>query len=409
MRRGHRIAWTVHRMMALGVAGLVLAGAARAEDFYAEVRSLQRVQDQMAQGDPAAQSTRLSLVRAIAKTHANGLGIDHLSGRDRTALLLYILGGGDPQVGMILSEVGALGDDEARILAGGRAWGAGDKITTLARLRDVRPELLAPALGGQVALVRASVRPADDSGGMMHDLILAETLAPGTLVEEAALRRRASLAVKARDFNALMRVARRYYRIFPRSLYASHFLASLMESMAEFDYEEDHNRLEEIGKFMSRQPEAMRGPLCVALARAGLDHGSQQLTRYAADQALALASVQGSLRARATLYAASMAILGDPPVRLQALATLKALDSSLFDAQDRAVRRDALALGMALNHTAEPPAGPAEPASTPIAPQPDASASAPPPASTPVSVADTVKQAQAVQSAMIEALKESTP
>ena len=94
-------------------------------------------------------------------------------------------------------------------------------------------------LAGEVAFARSVLETKRDSKAAVELLDWARLLAPGGLVEEAALRREIALLAEARDVARAAMLTRQYSTRFAASLYAVDFFRDLAAAIAQFGLADD--------------------------------------------------------------------------------------------------------------------------------------------------------------------------
>src|SRR5262249_35028917 len=118
------------------------------------------------------------------------------------------------------------------VLRGALAYAEGRGGEAHALLGDVSALSLDPILAGHVALVQAELVANSDPRRAIARLDEARLLAPGTLVEEAALRRQVSLAGAAGLAEMFEALSGQYLRRFPKSFYAASFKQQFAAELA---------------------------------------------------------------------------------------------------------------------------------------------------------------------------------
>jgi chemotaxis protein MotC len=188
----------------------------------------------------------------------------------------------------------------------------------------------------------------------------ARLLSPGTLIEEAALRRTVGLAPHGLDGPRFLMAAGQYVRRFLRSPYASQFVDALVAGIVALNQTVDLDELDNIVAGMDAEQQKV---VYLRLARrAGID-GIPGLAEYASGKAEAI-KVDGadpSSDPRALLYSSLATITSDNVDKV--LPQLQAIDRSRLSASDRKLLDAAEAI--AAEVTARPqgaPVAPAQPA-----------------------------------------------
>jgi chemotaxis protein MotC len=194
----------------------------------------------------------------------------------------------------------------------------------------------------------------------------ARLLMPGTLVEEAALRREIFLAGQIDNADKFEALAVQYIRRFRHSIYAGNFREHLAVALTRFSFAQNTNMFSRVQRILEQLDPASRRNLYLMVARTAVLRGKSDMARLAAEQA-AVASRDGSPDSdRARLYRAITSVLGDSyedGMRDLARIDRKRLsvrDAELLDATQRLagqVRKwpDGAAPGQRTAAAAEPP------------------------------------------------------
>lgn len=224
-------------------------------------------------------------------------------------------------------------------------------------------------LGGHIALVQSALVGKDDPGKATALLDQARILGPGTLIEEAALRREIFLFDEGGDLERFAALSSQYIRRFPRSVYADNFRRRFAELVTRFGLMGDAAGFAKIVKLLGELDAAERLRLYLKIAQAGIVSGKMEPARLAAEQAAQLSkdgSVEGT---RSKLYEAAALILTSSLER--GLGELRGVDGARLPKHDaelkEAVASIAKQIGKGLEELREPigpePAGGAAPAS----------------------------------------------
>lgn len=346
---------------------------------YQMVRSLQLIQDRIANGDSAAMPMQRKLLEMI-DARLNKVGIDALTKeRNFHALLMYAMSGGNPATVGALLQKAKVGPADKVLAEGVMAYISGRPADAIRALRSVDPLTEEPELGAFIALVKGSVLVTENPGRALSALDQARLLAPGTLVEEAALRRSLALTVQLGDKVRFLRISDQYIRRFLHSPYAGQFADSFVAGVVKLHPDLD---LKAVAAAISEMDEEHRHFIYLRLARAATLAGKTDLAAFASEHAELLA---GDGKAppdpRARLYAGIASITSGNIGEI--IRKLQAIDPQSLSESDRRLR-DA-ALRIAREVTASPPAPettPARKAETPRkgeASSPVASAASSPP------------------------------
>ena len=324
--------------------GLLATGAmaeeqAASPDLVKEVRELFAMQDLVAAGQSEGLSGQRRILSEL-KAKEPKLAHDAVAETGMAyALTAYVLSGGQPERAEAYAGLEGLPPHAVRMLKGSAAFMRGDPKTAQTLLSTVDPLLLPPAYGGRIALTRAML--ADPRSREREQLLaMAMALMPGTLVEEAALRRSALAQAENHDTQAFWKRTSRYVRRFRHSLYAPDFIAGLSGQLLRFHHDGKPAGLETFDALLMAFPAAQRRRLYLQLARQATSGNAPDIARFAGRRIVRLA-VPGSLeQQQGELYSWAHAIAG--PEQETAWEHLKAIDGSRLDDTDRALLEAAL-------------------------------------------------------------------
>jgi chemotaxis protein MotC len=307
---------------------------------YQLVRTLQSLQNQAAQGNKAAHAAQRGLLREIEAPLASADPAAWSDPRNTRAAVLYVLSGGQPGV---LNEVLRQGEPVGLpqgLAQGALAYVMGDSDKARALLMPLDPSSLADALGGQLALVQANLIARTDQKRALKLLDQARLLAPGSLVEEASLRRAIFIAGEISDLDRLEKATSQYLRRFDSSVYAVSFRQSFAAALVRFDVGRDPAKFPQLVATMRAFDEGQQRAVFLIVARDALIRGRFEQARRAAEEAAKLVGGDQEAGARAALYAAAARIAADRED--SALGTLKAIDAARLPAADKPILETAL-------------------------------------------------------------------
>ena len=200
---------------------------------------LQRIQLKVAQGDKSAYPAQLTQLKAIGAAIAAASPETWKNKREADLLVIYILSGGSlANVGPLLKGDVVL-EFERSLARGALAYVTNHEIDANALLREADLTTLDLRLAGEVAFARSVLETRRDTKAAVDLLDWARLLAPGGLVEEAALRREVALLAEAKDMSRLAVLTRQYVSRFGASLYATDFLRDLAGAVARLGLADD--------------------------------------------------------------------------------------------------------------------------------------------------------------------------
>jgi chemotaxis protein MotC len=269
--------------------------------------------------------------------------------RNFRALMIYAMSGGNPAtVDKVVSRL-ILEDKDARLSAGLLEYVRGESGRAVAALREIDPHAAPADIAPSLALVKGTLFSSIDPKMSLEFLDFARLAGPGTLVEEAALRRSLALAVETGDGGRFLRLSEQYVRRFLRSPYASQFADSFVAGIARLYDTIDLDRIAAIIGGMNAEQSKV---IYLRIARQAAIDRLDALAAFA-DKGLET-SVAGDDDPRAALYSA-LALVASEKVGLMR-KRLDAIDPSYLSESDRTLLDAAKAIVEEV--TAQPPAAP---------------------------------------------------
>jgi chemotaxis protein MotC len=217
-------------------------------------------------------------------------------------------------------------------------------------------------LASPLAFARSVLETPSDPKAAVIDLDWARLIAPGGLVEEAALRREIALLAEAHDAPRVALLTRQYADRFAVSLYAADFFRDLARLIGRTGLADQPGNYRLLSEAAAHLPAGGRRGFLLTLARAAALNARFDAAAAAAGEALRTATPDGAEDARGRLYLAAGQIFSEDYDT--AIADLTRIDASRLD------RSDAALLATVRNVAAQlraPPAAGAAPT------QPDAS------------------------------------
>lgn len=243
---------------------------------------------------------------------------------------------------------------DERLFNGALAYVEGRQDEARELLKDFRPRAIPSSMAGQVALVQGALLAHSDASVAIERLDDARLLLPGTLVEEAALRREILLVGQAEDFDKFEFLTLAYIRHYRNSIYAGDFWQRFSSGLTQSSLALDERRFARIVALLEQIDRTSRLKLYLVIARAGLVRGRLTVARLAGERALALSSDVGSDRERAHLFRGAARVLTDEYDG--GLAELKALDRTKLPERDGLLLNATLQLALDVRKPTAAPA-----------------------------------------------------
>ncbi|YCI01718.1 chemotaxis protein MotC [Ensifer sp. D2-11] len=331
---------------------------------YKMIRSLQYVQDSVVLGDHSAIEMQRFMLGAIDERLR---AADHSAFRDPRnvdAALVYVMSGGNPATLDLLADRDIEGNFDSRVTDALRQYLNGKGPLIVENLTKAAPEYKNSRIGPYLFLILGNAMSQQDPIEAMKHYDWARLTAPGTIIEEAALRRSVSLAAQAGLPEKGFRYALNYARRYLTSPYASQFAEVFVElAVAHFDEAAD-GRVSEILSFMDS---ARQREVYLRVARRAAIAGNQALARLASRRAEELAGDDSSRSQVLASFYEGLAAVPSADV-FSAAEALEAIPDEKLSPRDRALREAAKAVADAV---VRPPLGesPAQ-APAPIAERP---------------------------------------
>lgn len=294
------------------------------------VRALQAVQDGIANGDTAAHASHIALIRQIGEKFLAADASVWSNPQNGQAVVIYLLSGGAPQIVRKLPRDKI--NVDSRLFDGALAYVEGRQDEARDLLKDIKPRTISSGMGGQVALVQGALFARSEASLAIERLDDARLLLPGTLVEEAALRREILLVGQAEDFNKFEFLTLAYIRHYRNSVYAGDFWQRFSTGLTQSSLALDDRRFARIAALLEQVERASRLKLYLVIARGALVRGKLTVTRLAGERALTLSADATPDRERAHFYRAASRVLTDEYDG--GFAELKALDRAKLAERD---------------------------------------------------------------------------
>ncbi|MER8373326.1 chemotaxis protein MotC [Mesorhizobium sp. M1406] len=268
---------------------LLLAGGHPSTGFaqdalqpYQLVRSLQLIQDRIAVGDHAALPMQAKLLEMADARLRAADAEDYKDPRNFRALLVYGMSGGNP-VTVEVATSRATTDPQSLVIAKGVIdYLTGRPGEAIEALRPIDPLALPPDLGAFLALVKGSLLAGDQPAAALRLLDEARLLGPGTLVEEAALRRSVGIAVAQGDAARFALASTQYVERYLHSPYASQFADSFVSGVIALHMSISQDKLGDITSMMDSEREKV---IYLRIARRAAIDGLNDLSAFASARA----------------------------------------------------------------------------------------------------------------------------
>lgn len=279
--------------LVLGIGLAARAEEAKQEDIdptlpiYKLVRSLEDVQDKIVAGDIKAVDMQRFMIGMIDR-RLRTAGPDEFSDlRNVDAAMIYAMSGGNPATLDTLISHDARGNFDTRLTNALLMYLGGKGGSANKTLDEIVPEYKSTAIGPYLALVAANVVMQKKPDIALKYFDWARLALPGTIVEEAALRRSLIITVKQNNIESSIRFARLYLSRFPNSPYAAQ-VAEQLVALIDAHYDKIGN--DRIAQTLVWLDPPRQQEIYLRIARKAAVTGRFDFAHWAAGNALALSN-----------------------------------------------------------------------------------------------------------------------
>jgi chemotaxis protein MotC len=306
------------------------------------VRSLDALQDQIVKGNVAAQRAIPNVISQIGDRLLVADPQSWHQAKNARAVVTYTLSGGQVKVIQKVIQIGNAPELEKKLMEGALAYVEGREAKASQLLIDINAKSLPPALGGHLALVQAMLLSHDDPAKSNELLDLARILAPGTLVEETALRREVFNLSDGGDLNKFILLSSQYLRRFPNSLYAENFKQKFGTTVTHLGMTDSPEQFAKVVQAIGNLESEDRLHLYMLIAQSAILGGNAMIAQLAAERAMTIAKDGSQDGVRAKLFNAAALILTNNYD--QGIVKLKELDAVQISKRDADFKSAILAM-----------------------------------------------------------------
>ncbi|WP_414833016.1 hypothetical protein [Afifella sp. YEN Y35] len=302
-------------------------------DAAALFRDLQSVQDRIAQGSTEALAEQRQVLDRIEVEFRKAPQETWQDPRNAVSLVGYVLSGGRPAVLRDILRSEPLPAIDEQLMRGALAYAEGRAQAAKEALADVKARSFT-STGSQVAIAQAALVVSEDPVRASALLDEARLLAPGTLAEEAALRREILVVAELQQVEKFALLSRQYLQRFRHSVYAGNFRQRFATALTRMKFVDNPEELPRLDDILSDMEPAARQELYLIIARAAVVQAKAPIARFAADRVLAMADLSDTAKEQAHLYRAAVSVVGVETFD-GASAALKKIDRNLLEEADR--------------------------------------------------------------------------
>ncbi len=279
---------------------------------YELVRSLNALQDQTGSGNRSAHTAQRPLIQRFGEELGRAPAEVWKDAKNGRALLSYVLSGGEADLlKRLIDDKTEIGGVDLNLAAAAIAYAErrGEEARLL--IAKVDPRTLEPSLAAHVALVQGILLAEREPETAIKRFELARLLAPGSIVEQGALRRQTMVTGKIGRWHESERLARQYLRRFGDGVYAATFYRELAEQLANQPDTRDEEQFARLVTLFSMLGEKERRQTYLLLAERAVLAGKIKMARFAAARASELYGTGSAERLRLQVYGAAADVATD--------------------------------------------------------------------------------------------------
>ena len=349
-RKQHR-----HSLVFALAVGMFVPAGARAEGpdnlpLYKMLRSLEFIQDSVVAGDSSAGEMQRFMLATIDERLRNADKAVFDDERNVNAAMIYTMSGGNPATLEYLMSRDVNGNFDNRVADVLRKYLNGKGLLVVNTLADIAREYRDKPIGPYLALVAGNVMSGKNAKAALTLYDWARLTAPGTIVEESALRRSLALCADAGMVPSGLEYARRYTRRFLHSPYASQFADLFVQLVV------DHNtdvKQQDIVDILSFMDPAKQREIYLRMARRAAIAGKSDLATLAAGRAQAISNDGGDAFGALAGFYGGVAAVSTPGLE-SAVTNLDQMPAGELNERDRALRDAAKAVAQEILRAPEP-------------------------------------------------------
>lgn len=325
----------------------------------AALRALRALQDKIARGDRAAHAAQRHVIGELSVRLLKLPDVTWSDARNSRAAIALVLSGGDPRLLRKIISLHTLKDADVNLAKGALAYAENRRADAAVHLSEIDARTLDASLAGQIALTQSMLVDQEQVEKSLQLLELARLLAPGTLVEEAALRRECVAASAAGKLDRFEQLAARYLRRFPKSVYAASFHKQFAKGLLSEAYASDEVRRANLANMLSELPLNESRNVYLAIAEEGIASGAIEVTRLAVGSVVKALEAGSKEAERVRVY--ESAALAATEEAERGAATLATIDRSKLERPDIELVNAAISVAAEVQRTPAPLDESAEP------------------------------------------------
>ena len=308
------------------------------------LRGLQILQDDLVAGKARSEDAYKLLLLQLAKV------MDRLDDsvwnheRNIDALATYIILGGATELGYKALQKTSLGKPQTLPLLSAIAYAERDVKQAEKLMAELDFSTLPLSMSAHFILARSMIASSQDLNQALIYLNEARRSAPGTLVEEAALRRAIRVTGETKDFEYFRFLTQTYLRRFRKSYYILDFLKNFSFTLVRMTNEKEEELILLLEETFRELDVVHQVSVASYVARNSTISGKKKLSYWASEKALEQLRSGSRIHARMQMYLAAIEIV-DPEKTGMALKQLEAIEVTQLDQVDKQIHKSATLLG----------------------------------------------------------------
>lgn len=297
------------------------------------VRTLQNVQDDIVQGSRKAQRIQQKVLQHTARRFS---GFDAKVWSDRRnakAAVIFTLVGGSPRISQGILSSGTLHKSYSKLMKAAIAVAQRNQSRALRHFKDIDPMKEPGHLGALVALVQGVLLTEEKPKKASRLFAMSGVLAPGTIIEDAALRRNLVVASKLKKLDIFFRTSASYIHRFKSSLFHTSFDKLFASQTLIFGEELLSSRAKDLEEILRQLPVRRRRALYLKIAKGAISRGMFKVTRFAAAGVMDISKAGTESFEQAQLYKAGVEVVSEDQAGV--MKVLSGLNPQKLSKEDR--------------------------------------------------------------------------
>ena len=298
------------------------------------LRSLQHLQDDIAVGKPDS----LQAYRVLLEQASNWMlmlpNAVWQCERNLDAVAVYLLIGGNPEIGFKALQKSRLTQGQKVPLRAAISYTQRDLETAMKLMETLDHTILPLSASAQFALAKSMIISSSDIKMAKSLIDEARRLAPGTLIEEAALRRAIRISGEEQNADDFLRLSHTYINRFRDSAFFKDFLKNFVFALVRMPVETHDTMMKEVKQLAAILPDEQQIVIASYLARNATVNARTELAKWAGNLVMEKTSSKSKLHTRMALYSAAAGIV-DKERMEDSTKMLTGLNEKALDRNDK--------------------------------------------------------------------------